>query len=128
MTEVTLKTGDGETIFEGSSEDFTAAVDKIAGTGHNKRNRVGGINAEQLKGIIARVENMEEAKAAIAADIKDIFAEARVNGYDCKAIKQILKIRKLDASEREEQESILDVYLHALNMLPQTEMDFEQEE
>lgn len=81
--------------------------------GHN---RVGGIAADQLKGIIARVEKLEEEKAAIAVDIRDVFAEAKGNGFVIKAIRTIIKMRKMDANELEEQETVLDTYLHALGM------------
>jgi uncharacterized protein (UPF0335 family) len=90
----------------------------------SKSNRVGGVAVDQLKSIIARVEKLEEEKAAIADDIKDVFAEAKGNGFDVKAIRQILKLRKMDAQEREEEETILDTYLRALGMLP----DFEESE
>jgi len=83
-------------------------------------NRVGGVAADQLKSIINRVERLEEEKAGIAADIRDVFAEAKGNGFDVKALRQIIKIRKLDAQEREEQETILDVYMNALGMLADT--------
>ena len=83
--------------------------------------KAGGIAVDQLKSIIARVEKLEEEKTGIAADIRDVFAEAKGNGFDVKAIRTILKIRKMDASEREEQETILDVYLNALGMLPEYE-------
>jgi uncharacterized protein (UPF0335 family) len=83
--------------------------------------KVGGVAVDQLKSIIARVEKLEEEKAGIAADIRDVFAEAKGNGFDVKAIRTILKMRKMDASEREEQETILDVYLNALGMLPEYE-------
>jgi len=83
--------------------------------GHN---RVGGVAVDQLKSIIARVEKLTEEKAGIAADIRDVFAEARGNGFDCPAIRKIIKLRTLDASEREEQETTLDTYLNALGMLP----------
>lgn len=85
--------------------------------------RAGGVAADQLKSIIARVEKLEEEKTGIAADIRDVFAEAKGNGFDVKAIRSILKIRKMDAADREEQETILDTYLHALGMIP----DFEEE-
>ncbi len=87
---------------------------------HNKPNRVGGVAVDQLKSIIGRIERLEEEKAALAADIRDVFAEAKGQGFDVKAIRQIIKIRKLDAQEREEQQAILDVYLNALGMLSDT--------
>jgi uncharacterized protein (UPF0335 family) len=86
-----------------------------------KSARVGGVAVDQLKSIIARVEKLEEEKAAIADDIKDVFAEAKGNGYDVKAIRQIIKLRKMDAQEREEEETILDTYMRALGMLPEFE-------
>lgn len=82
--------------------------------GHN---RVGGVAVDQLKSVIQRVEKLEEEKAGIAADIRDVFAEAAAYGFDVKAIRAILKLRKKDAAEREEEESILDTYLNALGML-----------
>lgn len=94
--------------------------------GHNSGKRPGGVAADQLKSIIARVEKLEEEKAGIAADIRDVFTEAKGNGYDVKAIRTILKIRKQDESEREEAENILDTYKHALGMIPDYE-DGQQE-
>lgn len=81
--------------------------------------KTGGIAADQLKSIIGRVEKLEEEKAGIAADIRDVFAEAKGNGFDVKAIRTIIKMRKMDAHEREEQDAVLDTYLHALGMLPE---------
>ena len=90
-----------------------------------QQTRVGGIAGDQLKSVIERIERLEEEKAALSADIRDVFAEAKGNGYDVKALRQIVKIRKMDAHERDEQETILDTYLRALGMLP--EMDEEEE-
>lgn len=90
--------------------------------------KVGGVAVDQLKSIIARVEKLEEEKQGIAADIKDVFAEAKGNGFDVKAIRTIIKMRKMDASEREEEETILDTYLHALGMLPEFEAADSEEE
>jgi uncharacterized protein (UPF0335 family) len=75
---------------------------------------------DQLKAIVERVERMEEEKKAIADDIKDIFAEAKAHGFDVKALRTIIRLRKQDADERKEQEAILDVYMHALGMLADT--------
>jgi len=83
--------------------------------------KVGGVAVDQLKSIIGRVEKLEEEKAGISADIRDVFAEAKGNGFDIKAIRTIIKLRKMDNNEREEQETILDTYLHALGMLPEFE-------
>ncbi len=72
---------------------------------------------DQLRAFIERIERMEEEKAAIAADIKEIYAEAKGNGFDVKVIRQIVRIRKQDASERQEYEAILELYLSALGMV-----------
>ena len=79
--------------------------------GHNS------IAKDQLKSIIERVERLEEDKAAIGSDIKDVYAEAKGNGYDVKALRRIVSLRKQDPDKRAEQEAILDTYMHALGML-----------
>lgn len=79
--------------------------------GHNS------IAKDQLKSIIERVERLEEDKKAIGCDIKDVYAEAKGNGYDVKALRRIVSLRKQDPDKRAEQEAILDTYMHALGML-----------
>ena len=79
--------------------------------GHNS------VAKDQLKSIIERVERLEEDKAAIGCDIKDVYAEAKGNGYDVKALRRIVSLRKQDPDKRAEQEAILDTYMHALGML-----------
>ncbi|MDX5362123.1 MAG: DUF2312 domain-containing protein [Alphaproteobacteria bacterium] len=74
------------------------------------------IAAGQLRAFIERIERLEEEKAAIAADIKEVFAEAKGNGFDVKTMRQVIKIRKMDRSEVQEQEAMLDLYLAALGM------------
>lgn len=76
-----------------------------------------GFAKEQLKSFIERVERLEEEKKAIADDIKDVFAEAKANGFDVKALRAILKIRKEDVDERREHEAIVDLYLQALGIV-----------
>lgn len=83
--------------------------------------KVGGIAKDQLKSIIERVERLEEEKAGIASDIKDIFAEAKGNGYDIKTLRKIIQLRRLDAAERDEAEHLLDTYKRALGMAPEME-------
>lgn len=78
--------------------------------------QVGGIAADRLKSIIERVERLEEEKKSLSSDIKDIFAEAKSAGFDVKVIRQILRIRKQDPAEAEEQMTLLDIYRHALGM------------
>lgn len=85
--------------------------------GHNKK-RVGGVAVDQLRSIIDRGERLEEEKAGLAADIRDVYAEAKGNGFDVPAIKKIIKLRKMDDAAREEAETTLDVYCRALGMTP----------
>jgi uncharacterized protein (UPF0335 family) len=72
---------------------------------------------EQLKSIVERIERLEEEKAALAADIRDVYAEAKSNGFDTKALRSIIRIRKKDNQERIEEETILATYMHALGMI-----------
>ncbi len=72
---------------------------------------------DQLKAIIERIERLEEEKKAISDDIRDVYAEAKGNGFDVKALRTIVRMRKQDADERQEQETILETYLQALGML-----------
>lgn len=72
---------------------------------------------DQLRSVIERVERLEEEKKGISEDIRDIYAEAKGNGYDVKALRTIVRMRKQDANEREEQETILEAYMHALGMI-----------
>lgn len=73
---------------------------------------------DQLRAFVERIERMEEEKAAIVADIKEIYAEAKGNGFDTKILRMIISIRKQDANERAEQEALLELYLSALGMAP----------
>ena len=78
----------------------------------------GGVAADQLRAFIERIERLEEEKKVIADDIKDVYAEAKGNGYDTKVLRQVVRLRKQDSSERQEMEALLDLYLHALGMAP----------
>jgi uncharacterized protein (UPF0335 family) len=72
---------------------------------------------EQLKAFVERIERLEEEKKTISDDIRDVYAEAKGNGYDTKALRTVIRLRKQDANERSEQQAILDTYLNALGML-----------
>jgi uncharacterized protein (UPF0335 family) len=72
---------------------------------------------DQLKAFVERVERLEEEKKAIADDIRDVYAEAKGNGFDVKTLRVVVRLRKQDVNERKEQEAILETYLHALGML-----------
>lgn len=76
-----------------------------------------GIPASELRSFIERIERLEDEKTSISDDIKDVFTELKGRGYDAKAIRTILKLRKLDPNERTEQEAIVETYLVALGML-----------
>jgi uncharacterized protein (UPF0335 family) len=78
--------------------------------------QVGGVSSAQLKSFIERVERLEEEKAAIAEQIREVFGEAKGMGFDIKIIRQVIKIRKMETQERLEQEELLDLYLSALGM------------
>ncbi|GFZ88086.1 DUF2312 domain-containing protein [Elstera cyanobacteriorum] len=86
---------------------------------------VGGVAADQLRSYIERIERLEEEKAGIAADIKDVFAEAKGNGFDVKTMRQILRLRKLEEVDRQEQETLLDLYKRALGMADGPPLDDE---
>lgn len=81
--------------------------------GHNSE----PFTKDQLRSIIERVEQREEEKKTISDDIKDIYTEAKGNGFDVKALRTIVRMRKQDANERAEQEQILETYMNALGML-----------
>ena len=72
---------------------------------------------DQLKAFVERIERLEEEKKALSDDIRDVYAEAKGNGYDTKALRQVVRLRKQDKDERAEQEAILETYLQALGML-----------
>lgn len=76
-----------------------------------------GVAQDQLRSIVARIERLEEEKATIAADIKEVYGEAKGNGFDVKALRKLISMRKVDQAERKEQEAMLDLYMHALGML-----------
>ncbi len=75
-----------------------------------------GIASEQLAQIVARIERLEEEKAALAADIREVYAEAKGNGFDTKVLRKVISLRKIDRAERAEMDAILDLYLEALGM------------
>jgi uncharacterized protein (UPF0335 family) len=80
--------------------------------------KTGGIAADQLRSVIERLERLQEEKQGIADDIKDLFTEAKGNGLDVPTIKKIIKLRAMDAAERDEAEHMLDTYKRALGMQP----------
>ncbi len=79
----------------------------------------GGVAGERLKSFIERVERLEEEKRALAADIKEVYSEAKGAGFDIKTMREIIKIRPMDEDDLDEREALLDTYMRALGMLPQ---------
>ena len=76
---------------------------------------------DQLKAIIERIERLEEEKKTISDDIRDVYAEAKGNGFDVKALRAVIRMRKQDENKRREEEAVLVTYLHALGMAPEAE-------
>ena len=81
-----------------------------------KNNIIGGIDANRLRSIIERIERLEEEKTAITSDIRNIFAEAKLAGFDVKIMRAVIKLRKMNAADRDEQEFLLDTYKKALDI------------
>jgi len=75
------------------------------------------VAADQLRSFIERIERLEEEKAGISGDIKDVYSEAKGNGFDTKAIRKIISLRKKDHAERQEEDAILETYMQALGMI-----------
>lgn len=77
-----------------------------------------GFAQGQLKSLVERIERLEEEKKTIAGDIKEVYAEAKANGFDTKILRKVISLRKKEATEREEEEAMVDLYLQALGMVP----------
>jgi uncharacterized protein (UPF0335 family) len=88
----------------------SAAAEKNQETAHR-------FAKDQLKAVIERIERLEEEKKTTSDDIREVYAEAKINGFDVKALRSIVRLRKLDTDERKEQEAVLETYMHALGML-----------
>lgn len=84
--------------------------------GHNSEAAT-RFSKDQLKSIIERIERLEEEKKSISDDIRDVYAESKGNGYDVKALRTIVRMRKQDPNDRQQHETILETYMHALGML-----------
>jgi len=76
------------------------------------------VAAGQLKSVIERIERLEEEKKEVAEQIKEVYAEAKANGFDAKILRKVVSLRKKPTEERQEEEALLDLYLSALGMLP----------
>jgi len=90
----------------------------LSGVGHNSGDEVlNGTAQEQLRTVFERIERLEEDKAAVAADLKEVYAEAKGNGFDTKVIRKLVRERKQDRAQRQEEEAIADLYRLALGDL-----------
>jgi uncharacterized protein (UPF0335 family) len=78
--------------------------------------KAGGVAVDRLRSLVERIERLEEERKALSSDIKDIYAEAKSAGFDVKVLRQLIRIRKQEAAEVEEQETMLDIYRRALGM------------
>jgi len=100
-------------------DDDSDALDNLGKSGDTDEgpgSAVGGIAADRLRSLIERIERLEEERKSLGSDIKDIYSEAKSAGFDVKVLRQIIRIRKQEPAEVEEQESLLDVYRRALGM------------
>lgn len=81
-----------------------------------ENNEVGGIAVDRLRSLIERIERLEQEREAVTADIRDVFAEAKSAGFNIKIMREIIKLRKMNAADRDEKETLLDLYRRALGM------------
>ncbi|HEC90110.1 MAG TPA: DUF2312 domain-containing protein [Alphaproteobacteria bacterium] len=77
---------------------------------------IGGIAADKLRSFVERIERLEEEKSALTADIREVYSEAKGGGFDIRILRQVVRLRKLDQNDRQEQEALLDLYKRALDL------------
>ena len=82
---------------------------------------IGGIAGDRLKSFVERIERLEEERKALSNDIKEVYAEAKGTGFDVKIMRQVIRLRRLDKDDLDEQETLIDIYKRALGMLPAAE-------
>jgi uncharacterized protein (UPF0335 family) len=98
-------------------EEVVITDDTLARIGHNsKKAKVGGLNNDQLVSIVERIEKLTEEKKSIGEDIKDVFTEAKGNGFDNATIREMLKLRAMGKADRDEREALRDTYALALGV------------
>ena len=93
--------GTSETAVNGSRDEEKATV---------------SFGRDQLKAFIERIERLEEERSALTGDIREVYAEAKSAGYDTKVMRQIVRLRRMDAADRQEQQALLDVYMQAVGL------------
>ena len=112
MTRVTMSIA-GQTV-ETTTEAMQAVADRL---GHNSGDVLTPVAQSQLKSIIERIERLEEDKAAVMADVKEVYAEAKGNGYDTRILRKVVRLRKQDKAKLQEEEALIDLYLSAIGGL-----------
>lgn len=105
-----MNPADNAALNAGSSETATPVTPASPG-------RAGGIAGDILRAYVERIERLEEEKKALAADIREVYAEAKGNGYDPKIMRKLVALRRMDTADRREQEELLDVYRRAIGMI-----------
>ncbi len=93
------------------SAEWRRNLAEEADIGHNSA------AGDQIKAYVERLERLEEEKASYTSDIKEVYSEAKSNGFDVKTLRKLVRIRKMDAAKRQEEEAMLDLYLHACGMI-----------
>ena len=119
MTDVTIEIP-GHAPIHTTSDAIARAADRIGApelAGAARAHSATNFAKDQLKSIIERVERLEEEKKQTSDDIKDVYAEAKGNGFDVKALRTIIRLRKQDPNDRQEAETILETYMQALGMI-----------
>lgn len=91
-----------------------AFTDTASDTHKDESDAIGAAAREQLKAFVARIERLEEDKANVMADMKEVYAEAKSSGYDTKILRKVIALRKIDRHERQETEALLELYLGAV--------------
>lgn len=110
-----MNPADNAALNAGSGE--TAAPESPATPDTTNTIRAGGVAGDILRAYVERIERLEEEKKALAADIREVYAEAKGNGYDPKIMRKLVALRRMDTADRREQEELLDVYRRAIGMI-----------
>lgn len=110
-----MNPADNAALNAGSSESATPETPASPDTTNTIR--AGGVAGDILRAYVERIERLEEEKKALAADIREVYAEAKGNGYDPKIMRKLVALRRMDTADRREQEELLDVYRRAIGMI-----------
>jgi uncharacterized protein (UPF0335 family) len=93
-----------------------ANITSFPGADDNESKDVGGVSGQRLRSFVERIERLEEEKAALAEDIKEVYAEAKGTGFDAKILRRVIKLRKMDVEKRREEDELLELYKAAIGM------------